>query len=246
MKRIFPVALIITSALLSTSALAQGYDSSAKGNDSQQMMNETRSSTYESTTQQPAQTAYSSTETTSYSKSTTGAYDAYTGPYVGGDIGYSFANHDVHDPSGPDGEADLDGVEGGAFAGFGFAPNFLDYLPYIGVELAYEWAGADDNVGGNSFEKDHSWVATVRPGLLMPNKALAYGIIGYNRAKFESNATDTHANGLVLGGGVEMDTSMPVKVRLEYAYTNYREEHFNGVDFEGHENNIKAGVLYRF
>jgi outer membrane immunogenic protein len=176
----------------------------------------------------------------------TDPYKDFTGPYVGGDIGYNIGSYDVNDPAGPDGDVGLDGFEGGLFLGYGYNHNFSWLGGYAGLELGYEWSGADGQLAGGGYEKDHAWLVTFRPGIAMHEDALAYGVIGYSRAEFESNGNEEDLDGLVLGAGSEFSTRSPVKLRLEYTYTTYEDANLGNVNFDGHENQLKAGAVFRF
>lgn len=173
-------------------------------------------------------------------------YADFTGFYGGGDIGYTIGSFDVNDPTGPDGDVGLDGLNGDVFLGYGFEHSFSWLGGYAGLEVAYEWSGADGDLGSNSYEKNHAILATLRPGITMHQDTLGYGIIGYSRAKFEGNGDDENLDGLILGAGAEFDTNTALKARIEYTFTQYEDADLGGVDFEGHENNIKVGALFRF
>ncbi|MCF8495591.1 MAG: porin family protein [Alphaproteobacteria bacterium] len=174
------------------------------------------------------------------------SFEDFSGPYVGGDVSYAIGSYDVNDPTGADGDVGLDGFAGGLFVGYGGVYDFNWLGGYTGIELGYEWSDADGELGGNTFVKDHEWLVTVRPGITMHEDALAYGIIGYSRAKFEGNGDEDHLNGLVLGAGSEFSTRSPLKLRLEYTYSTYEDANLGGVSFDGNENQVKAGAVFRF
>jgi opacity protein-like surface antigen len=252
MKRFLPLT-VFALVLSSSAAFAQSsYTSGGKGDGN--MMNDARYIDEEKAPA-PVQTSATTTTTqpsTSYVQTSStqteppkDSMEDFKGPYVGGDIGYNIGSYDVNDPAGPDGDVGLDGWEGGLFAGYGFSYDF-DWLGgYLGLEGGYEWSGADGDMDGTSFEKDHAWLLTLRPGITMHEDALAYGIIGYSRANFESGNDDEDLNGLVVGAGSEFSTRSPLKIRLEYTYTNYEDTDLGGVNFDGHENQIKAGAVFR-
>lgn len=170
----------------------------------------------------------------------------FTGPYVGADIGYNIGSYDTNDPGGPDGDVGLDGFEGGLFAGYGYTHNMSWLGGYIGLEGGYEWSGAEGDLGGNEFAKDHAWVVSVRPGVAMHEDTLGYAVIGYSRAEFENNNDEETLDGLILGAGAEFSTRSPFKARIEYTYTGYEDADLGGVDFDGSENQIKLGGVFRF
>ena len=168
----------------------------------------------------------------------------FTGPYIGADIGYNFGGADINNPAGPDGDEDLEDWEGGVFAGYGMADLF-GWFGYAGIELGYDWSGAEETLGGFSYEKDEAFKATFRPGVAM-DQALGYAILGYSRASFESNLGDDDFDGFIIGAGAQFDTATPLKLRLEYAYTNYEEGNLGPVDFEPHDSALKAGAVFQF
>ncbi len=170
----------------------------------------------------------------------------FTGPYVGGSIGFAMGSYDVLIPGSIGGDLGMEGFETSLLAGIGFAHNFAWLGGYAGLEVAYNWSGIDGNFGPASFEKNQSWMVTLRPGLVMHQDALGYGIVGFSRADFESEGSDEYINGLVLGAGAEFNTQTPVKLRMEYTYINYTDEHIGDRRFDGHENNIKLGAVFRF
>jgi len=171
----------------------------------------------------------------------------FTGPYFGGSVAFSTGDAEVSTPLAA-GDVGLDGMTGGAFAGYGFEfPKFISGLaPYGSFELGYEWSDIDGSVNGVSFEKNNGWMATVRPGIAVKDDLLAYGIVGYSRAEFESETSDDEFNGLMLGAGAEFNTPLPLRMRIEYAYTNYEDDSLGGADFDAHDSAIKAGAVLRF
>jgi hypothetical protein len=183
------------------------------------------------------------------------AMGSFNGPYFGGEVGYTMGDFDVNNPSGPDGDVGMNGTEENVFIGYGFAHNPTSFGGYVGIEAAYGWSGADGEVGPASFKKDRNMMITLRPGVTMGDgDSLAYGIVGYNRAKFEADSAndDRHLNGLVLGAGTELGSGpvrrigrFPVKLRLEYNYINYGDTTLGGASFDGHESAVKAGLVFR-
>lgn len=168
-------------------------------------------------------------------------YDAFTGPYIGANVGYGIGSAST--------EADnvgMDGFSAGGFVGFGFTHNMGWLGGYGGVELGYEWNDANGSLGGVGFDRDHNWTATFRPGVVLGQSALGYGIVGYSRARFEAGDGRDWLHGLVLGAGSEFHTASPLKLRVEYTYTNYEDTNIGGIDFDHHENTIKLGALARF
>ena len=235
---------LTTLALLSTTVPVYAQ-SSYHQNDQNYPAQQTQDGDWQWSTQQQSQSS-KKTYTQTSDTSGRGGYDNFTGPYVGGDVGYSFGNFDVGDPAGPDGDVGLDGWNGGLFAGYGMEHDF-DWLhgAYAGFELGHEWSASDGSLGANSFDKNRAWLLTFRPGATYGD-ALGYGIIGYSRAEFEGNGADDDLDGLVLGAGATFDTGTAVKTRLEYTYTTYEDSDLAGVGFDGQDSNIKVGAVFQY
>jgi opacity protein-like surface antigen len=175
-------------------------------------------------------------------------YADFTGPYFGVDAGYNFGSADIELGPGPsDDGSDLNGWDAGVFIGYGMEQNMVRWLGgYLGFEIGYEMSNADGDFAGVDYEKDHNWLATIRPGFAYGHDALLYGIAGYSRANYEVEGDDEDFNGYVLGLGSEINTHTAAKIRLEYTYANYGEEDFGAVEFEPVENNVKLGVVFQF
>ncbi len=171
----------------------------------------------------------------------------FRGFYLGGDVGYNMGSYEADVLNVTDGDVGIDGFEAGLFAGYGFSHNFMTWLGgYGGVEVGYAWTEQDGSIGATEFEKNQNILVTFRPGITMNQDTLGYGIIGWSYAEFEANGSEDDLNGLVLGAGAEFDTQTPLKMRLEYTYTNYEDTDLGTTGFDGHENNVKLGAVFRF
>jgi opacity protein-like surface antigen len=171
----------------------------------------------------------------------------FVGPYVGADLGYEWTSADVDGVRGGSvDDADMDGWEGGVFVGYSFTDMPVHWLSYLAIEGGYEVGNAEETVNGFKFEKDHEWLLTARPGVMLSKDASAYGIIGYSNATYSADGDDGNLNGLVLGIGGLINTGTAAKLRLEYTNSNYGQENFGGADFEPMENDVKLGVLFQF
>lgn len=253
MNKLLFIGAGIAIVSLSTDALAQG-----SGKDGDNMMRDARymhqedKGDMESNSQISRTSSSSSSSVSSYGdgmrnrSQNRNVYQDFTGPYVGGDVSYNMGSHEINDRSGPDGDVGLDGFEGGLFIGYGYTHNFSWLGGYAGLELAYDWSKADGDFDANSFEKNHAWMVSFRPGVAMHQDALAYAVLGYTRAEFEANGDDSTLDGFVIGAGSEFSTRSPFKLRLEYTYANYEDSDIGGVSFDGHENEVKAGAVLRF
>lgn len=172
--------------------------------------------------------------------------DAFTGFYAGLDIGYGVGWHAATNPTGPDGTVGMRGFEGGVFAGFGWAGNDVDITPYIGVEIGYQISDQDGNLNGIPFDKENTYMLTVRPGFVVGGETLAYGILGYGITEIEGAGDSNDVGTYMLGLGAEFKTALPVNFRVETVYVNHEEDRYSGIRFEGEELNFKAGAVARF
>lgn len=180
----------------------------------------------------------------------------FTGPYLGGTVGYGWADIDADATVGGVGisdDADVNGIQGGVLGGYGFQfGKGFDYVwnGYLGLELGYEWSNADGSAFGADINKEDIMLVTLRPGLSWGDTALGYGIVGYSRTRFESGGDDEWVDGMVFGVGTELGMLGPVKTRLEYVYTNYEDRDYavgaTNVSTDGSENALKLGAVYRF
>lgn len=230
--------------LAAAPASAQPYNNASNAKDHDTTLNQSKyvepqkeSEAQQAATVEPAAGNYES-------------HPTFNGPYIGGQIGYDWANGEVNDPLGPDGTAHMRGWAGGPFAGYGMTfgeGRGMFSGMYLGGELGYDWSGADDDVGGNGYELSHDFRATLRPGATFGN-VLGYGIAGYSRATYSADATDDDEafSGYVLGLGAEAGAFKMLKARLEYTYANYGDKDIGGVDFDPHSNEIRLGLLYQF
>lgn len=182
--------------------------------------------------------------------------DNFTGPYAGLTAGYGWTDLDANFTAGgvtASDDADINGWQGGLLGGYGFQfGQGYDYVwnGYVGLELAYEWSGADDSVFGVGIDKDDIFSVTLRPGLSWGDTALGYGIVGYSRTQFKAAGDDDWVDGLVLGLGAEVGGFGPVKTRLEYVHTWYDDQDFSSgpasLSTDAHDNAVKVGAIYRF
>lgn len=173
------------------------------------------------------------------------AAPAYAGTscYVGATVGYSVASADASldvlpdellavlpdefDPGSPaipglirvDGLS-ADGANGGFTAGCDYRVNrFL-----IGGWADYTWHGAEFKVSiaGTPIaevELERQWSIGGRIGSYVTDNTLLYGLIGYTRVS-TSDLTISDLDGVVYGGGLEVDVGSGVTIGAEYRYTD--------------------------
>ena len=175
----------------------------------------------------------------------------WTGVYLGVQGGWMNANHEISaDEScstcGKDGASesfnliDLNGLNSSGFIGggsVGFDRQLGNWV--IGVQAYYHFTDADttlsavDGLLKGSIEKENEYGAVIRAGRLLSPNVLAYGLGGYNWAKYSLHAsidgdavdfkdsgvkTSNTFGGVILGGGVEYALTSNIFVGAEYTH----------------------------
>lgn len=175
----------------------------------------------------------------------------WSGVYLGVQGGWMNANHEISaDEScstcGKDDAAEsfnlinLDGLNSSGFIGGGTA-GFDRQLGnwVLGVQAYYHFTNADttlsaaDGLLKGSLEKENEYGAVIRAGRLLSPNVLAYGLGGYNWAKYSLHAsidgdavdfkdsgvkTSNTFGGVILGGGVEYALTSNIFVGAEYTH----------------------------
>lgn len=184
----------------------------------------------------------------------------FVGPYVGGQLGYSV--YDIEYTAsflGLTGSTEglsASGGEGGLFAGWGMKPT---PVTYAGVEVEYNWSGAEftDKVDGftSTIEDEANYGISGRVGWLPSNNVMLYGRIGWQRAELEYRSDGFSSkqdhDGLRLGLGVEVAMAGNWLMRMDYAHTIYDDItlDYGGGDrekFEPVNDTFRVGVAFQF
>lgn len=190
--------------------------------------------------------------------------EPFNGPYVGVQGGYESFNIDstftgAGALAGDSAKATFggDGLNGGAFAGYGVRIDSL----YIGGELEAGLGGASsDNkvtIGASNFEAnvDHKYDlgASIRAGFLPTPNTLLYGRAGVADSKFDPNGSvkDFSLTGLRLGLGSETALGNGFSVRGDWVYTDYKSKNLSDANgdtfqFSPTSNTFRVGVAYNF
>jgi outer membrane immunogenic protein len=172
---------------------------------------------------------------------------SWTGGYVGGLLGYEWANAKVRN-GGP--SLNPDGWMGGIYAGYNFQTTGMFVA---GLEGDVTLSGAEDKSGGVRVENTWNSTLRVRAGVAV-DRFLLYGTgglaVGGINVKIPGggNDTGTHA-GWTIGGGIEAAFTNNIIGRLEYRYTDYGTNTYDTkpkskVDFNSSQ--VMVGVGYKF
>jgi outer membrane immunogenic protein len=165
---------------------------------------------------------------------------SWAGPYLGGNLGYSFGNvsNSVTKPSGFTG-----GVQGGY--------NWQSGNVVFGAEGDLQFSTADDKFA--SWKFSNPWFGTVRGriGYAM-NDVLIYGTGGLAFGQLRSEtflASESHTSaGWTIGGGAEVAFAPRLSAKIEYLYISLSRNDFvtTGVPNGYNYGVIRAGINYHF
>lgn len=164
---------------------------------------------------------------------------SFDGFYAGGNLGYNSTDLKITETITPSSsEWDGNGADFGLHAGYGkvVGSNF-----YVGGEIEANLSNADITESGNGItlkgEKEHSYGAAVRAGLVFDN-IMPYARLGYTKSKFKATSSGSlvgssseSKSGVSYGAGLQAKVTDAVSVRGELVRTNYRKfSATNGVD----------------
>ncbi|MDR3435308.1 outer membrane beta-barrel protein [Telmatospirillum sp.] len=155
------------------------------------------------------------------------------------------------------------GVTGTIFAGYGML--FKDTI-YLGAEMFgtfgnrdYSYKETDPSAPYKEKNKfGNQWGFNVRPGYLINDKALIYGLLGYERVSMSSSSTSADAasydktnNAFQLGVGTEITVNGPLAMRIDYAHTfipDITVTNSIGISttYKAQEDSFKIGFSYHF
>jgi outer membrane immunogenic protein len=191
-------------------------------------------------------------------------YD-WTGFYIGGHVGYGWAQNDWRDAFGLAVSNPGNGFLGGGQAGF----NYQIGQFVLGAEGDFSWAGINGGTTalgipgpGASFNTNVNWTSTLtgRAGLAF-DRWLVYGKggVAWANSKFSTNNYTFPANvdvtntrlGWTAGAGVEYAFAPAWSAKLEYNYLDFGNQSVSfapgtstNIDQQIHE--VKFGVNYKF
>lgn len=183
------------------------------------------------------------------------AFYDWSGIYIGGHIGYGYAQADIAD-LGTQLRLDSEGFLGGAQAGW----NYQMGRVVLGAELDFSFADINSNNVTNTLGNVSSntpWIATATTRLGYTwDRFLVYGKVGAAFAQFDFNIDNLTASetrvGYTVGAGLEWAVAGNWSAKAEYNYLDFGRSsvNFDGVagslDIEQRISVIKAGVNYRF
>jgi outer membrane immunogenic protein len=154
------------------------------------------------------------------------------------------------------------GVVGGFFAGYGYA---LPYNLLIAGEIDVTFGSHDytdtitdpTNPYQSSIKTGVEWGMSLRPGYLVNDNTLVYGLLGFEQSSLKSTSSSSEVTfnktptSLRLGAGTEISVSGPLTVRLDYAHTflgkiSVSDSFGTSTTYKPSEDKFKVGIAYHF
>jgi outer membrane immunogenic protein len=165
---------------------------------------------------------------------------SWAGPYLGGNLGYSFGNvtNNITKPAGFSG-----GVQGGY--------NWQSGAFVFGLEGDIQFSTADDTFAPYKFSNPWFGTARGRLGYAM-NDVLLYatGGLAFGQLKGQNlGASETHSTaGWTLGAGAEYAFAPKLSAKVEYLYMSLSSSNFfiTGMPNGYNAGLVRAGINYHF
>ena len=182
------------------------------------------------------------------------AFLDWSGIYVGGHIGYGYAEADIAGLGNQLLRLDSEGFLGGVQGGWNYQMGRF----VLGAELDFSFADINSNNSNNATGNVSSstpWIATATTRLGYTwDRFLVYGKVGAAFAQFDYNINNVAASetrvGYALGAGLEWLIAGNWSAKAEYNYLDFGSSsvNFNGanLDIDQRISVIKAGINYRF
>lgn len=168
----------------------------------------------------------------------------WTGIYIGGQIGYGNANHELtvqrYDDEAVEDIAGLDGINSRGFIGGGTVGFDKQMGRFVaGVFGTYDFSNIKSGAyiadfADASIEKNDEWSVGARAGLLVNPRTLVYLLAAYSQTGYDfkgeladgggSFAKNVTFDGVAVGGGIEVAMTPNVFLGLEYRHTFYDSE----------------------
>jgi opacity protein-like surface antigen len=193
----------------------------------------------------------------------------FDGFYAGAQVGGAFTSikadqvSPVYNGGGTNTDAlAANGVVGGVFGGYG---QTLSKSFYLGGEFdatfgnrEYSYKITDPtNPYSSKIKTGTEWGLSVRPGYVINDNALVYGLLGvaFPTLKSSSSAPEVTFNktqtAFRLGLGTEVSISGPLTLRADYAHSflanvTVADSYGQSITYKPSEDTVKIGVAYHF
>ncbi|TWG93768.1 outer membrane immunogenic protein [Mesorhizobium sp. J18] len=168
----------------------------------------------------------------------------WAGPYAGVALGWGFSGQSEVE-GGP--EVESDGFVGNVFAGWNWQSGSFVY----GVEGDIGYNGMDGSENGYETERGVDGSLRARLGFAATDNLLIYGTAGGAAERLEVSEAGIGSEtqtmlGWTAGAGMDAKLTENVFGRLEYRYTDYGSEDFNGLEVDDSNHKVMVGVGMKF
>ncbi|KFB10850.1 outer membrane protein [Nitratireductor basaltis] len=183
------------------------------------------------------------------------AYD-WNGLTIGAALGAGGLVHDLSVPAGPLGFNGI-GAEGiFAEASIGYDMEFAGgWVAGVMADARISSVSTDLSAPGlsASIDADYGFDVLARLGYKVSPGTLVYALGGYSHQHFEVDVSgvgtfyDWDSNGFSVGGGIETAVADRTTFNLEYRYSDYGTEDFDGIGFEvdPSAHTVRAGLKFK-
>ena len=170
--------------------------------------------------------------------------NTWSGAYAGVTLGYGFSGST--EVEGINNTINTDGFLGGAFLGYNYQmENFV-----IGAEGDIGYNGSDGSNAGYESKSGLEGSLRARLGYVVTPAVMIYGTAGGAAQSLEvSNPVNSETNTMVgwtAGAGADMMFTDKIFGRVEYRYTDFGSDTFNGEKVKDTDNRIQFGLGVKF
>ncbi len=181
---------------------------------------------------------------------------AWNGFYVGGQLGFTFANYDVTLTPGPSQFTITPAsFAGGLLAGVN-ASVTQNVVLGAEADIAFMNAAGDRTIGGARYFGQSGTMATVRGRLGMTfDQFMIYGTAGAAFAGIDHGGPAGRASrtrlGYVIGAGIEANLTRQLFVRAEYLFSGFGSESYaigggQSIGAPAHMHSVRGAIGWRF
>ncbi len=170
--------------------------------------------------------------------------NTWSGPYAGVTVGYGFAGESHID--GIDNSIDTDGFQAGGFVGYNYQAGNI--VAGVEADIGYSWE--DGSNAGYTSDSGLEGSLRARLGYVVTPDVLLYATAGGAAKKLEIDdgisSEDKGMIGWTAGAGADVMITQQVFGRVEYRYTDFGKEDFNGVDVSDKGHRVTVGLGMKF
>lgn len=172
--------------------------------------------------------------------------NTWSGPYAGVTVGYGFAGETEDETFGN--TIDTDGFLAGGFAGYNYQVGNI--VAGAEADIGYSWM--DGSNAGQTSESGVEGSLRARLGYVVTPEILLYATAGGAAKRLEVSGpapvgTDSNTMlGYTAGAGADVMVTEQVFGRVEYRYTDFGGDTFNGNEVDDKDHRVLFGLGLKF